>query len=254
MRILFCIIMLLVPSMTKTVTNGVNELDYRFYVVPTVEPEMVRLEIVLENTGDVPLHFEFPTSQLIEMTITDDSGKEVYDYSKGRYFLQAFQTVSIEPHQTFRRIEKWNYQFKGRRIPPGEYTVHTTFRPIRLNEQPITNRVKLRNVQKFTVPEVNQVFRNVKVSGTKGEYVVTGETKAANGNGYYTVEDGHKQYINETRIEVPKEEAEWRTFQLKVHLPKENLPPNGSLIMNLYERGKEGAILHPYPVVLEQFR
>ncbi|MGG3563483.1 BsuPI-related putative proteinase inhibitor [Neobacillus rhizosphaerae] len=252
MRILLCVITLLFPTLQKTVTNGVNELDYRFYVIPTAGSERVDFEIVVENTGEIPLHFEFPTSQLVEITITDQSGKEVYVYSKGRYFLQAFQTVSIEPHQTFRRVEKWNYQFKGGRVPPGEYTVHTTFRPIRINDKPITNRTKLTNSQKFQVPEENHVFRQVKVSGTKGNYVVTGEANVNNRQLYYSVEDGHTEFIPETKLLVSSDKGEWRPFKLEVHLPNEKLPANGSLLLNLYDRSRDGKITHTYPAILEQ--
>jgi hypothetical protein len=253
MRILLCIIMLILPAVQKASLNGVNELDYRFYVIPTAGPEWAELEIVIENNGNIPLHFEFPTSQLFEITITDQSGKEVYVYSKGRYFLQAFQTVSIEPHQSFKRVEKWDYRFRGKRVPPGEYKVNVTLRPASLNDKPVQDRTKLITVQKLYVPEENQTFRHVKIAGNSGEYVITGEAKTKSGVFFYSVEDGHNFYLQEKENKLATADSDWKPFNLQIKLSKEKLPANGSLILNLYEKDNRGVSLHSYPVILERF-
>ncbi|WP_223592864.1 BsuPI-related putative proteinase inhibitor [Neobacillus bataviensis] len=250
MRILLCVILLFFSIAMNTNANGVNDFNYSFYLIPVADPEKVIFEIVIKNEGDLPLHFEFPTSQMIEITITDQAGAEVYVYSKGRYFLQAFQTIVVEPHQSVKRYEKWNYQFKGKRVPSGVYTVNATLKPISLNDEPIKNRAKLYHSQKLKVPEENPAFRFVKVSGTKGDYVVTGEVRPANRRLFYSVEDGHQEYIKEKEVVFDGKE-EWEKFKLSIQLSIDKLPDNGSLMLNLYERDKNGNIISLYPIVLE---
>ncbi|MGG1676608.1 BsuPI-related putative proteinase inhibitor [Neobacillus sp. NRS-1170] len=250
MRILLCIILLFFSLAMNTNANGVNDFNYSFYLIPIAGPENVLFEIVIKNEGDIPLHFEFPTSQMIEITITDETGAEVYVYSKGKYFLQAFQTIVVEPHQSVKRYEKWNYQFKGKRVPSGVYKVNALLKPISLNDEPIKNRAKLYHSQKLKVPEENPAFRFVKVSGTKGDYVVTGEVKPASRGFFYSVEDGHLEYIKEKEIVLTGKE-EWEPFKLHIQLPIDKLPANGSLMLNLYERKKDGNIINLYPIILK---
>lgn len=253
MRILLCVILLFFPLSIKTDANGVDDFNYSFYLIPTAGPETALFEIGIKNEGDIPLSFEFPTSQIVEITITDQNGSEVYVYSKGKYFLQAFQTIHVEPHQTIKRYEKWNYQFKGSRVPAGEYAVHAMLKPVRLNDEPIKNRTKLYTTQKLYVPEENRAFRFIKVSGTKGDYVVTGEVRSAGGVYYYSVEDGHVEYLKEEQV-VLKGKEDWEPFKLHIQIPVEKLPPNGSLILNLYERNEERKIINQYPLILESFQ
>lgn len=94
------------------------------------------------------------------------------------------------------------------------------------------------------------VFKNVLVDGEKGEYLVEGEAHTEAGAFFYTVEDGHYQYVNETRITLADESP---TFKIAVKIPTEQLPDNATLILNLYERDKDNQIAHNYPVILEEF-
>jgi hypothetical protein len=253
MRIIFCMMMLFFSFNAQTDATGVSELTYHVYVIPTAEPESAEIELFLKNEGDIPLNFEFPTSQIFDLSILNQAGREIYRYSKGRYFLQAFQTVRIEPHKTYKRSERWNYQVNGKRVPKGEYTVENSFKPTQLNDESIKDRGRLTDSQKMFVPEVNTAFRLLKVEGNKGTYVVTGETRTEKGLFFYTVEDGHVEYKKEKQVLTNGLGSDWHSFKLQIHLPEEKLPNNGSLILNLYERSKEKQIIHSYPLILEKF-
>ncbi|WP_449622018.1 Gmad2 immunoglobulin-like domain-containing protein [Robertmurraya sp. Marseille-Q9965] len=95
------------------------------------------------------------------------------------------------------------------------------------------------------------VFKNVLVDGEKGEYHVEGEAYTEAGAFFYTVEDGHFQYVDETKITLSEKPS--APFNISVKIPVEQLPQNATLILNLYERDKDNQIEHNYPVILDEF-
>lgn len=100
----------------------------------------------------------------------------------------------------------------------------------------------------FTEKEESSAFRNVKVEGEKGVYEVKGDAKTKSGTFFYTVEDGHNQYVDETRVSSG---TEWQPFIIRIQIPKEKLPDNATLILYLYEKDETGGIANSLPVVLE---
>jgi hypothetical protein len=150
MRIVLSVILFLFPfSLIGEASYGEQ---FQFTVVPNIGNERVEFELLIKNNEETPLHFEFPTSQYYEITVTDQTGQEVYRYSKGRFFLQALQTIRIDPHQTFRKVESWDYKVNGKRVPAGQYTVTATLLSRKLNEKPISNKQTIVSKKKFTVP------------------------------------------------------------------------------------------------------
>ncbi|MDE3838188.1 intracellular proteinase inhibitor [Bacillus methanolicus] len=100
----------------------------------------------------------------------------------------------------------------------------------------------------------NPVFRILKVSGEKGNYEVSGEARPIMGVFYYTVEDGHNEFISEMKLYHKTKFPEWAPFSITIDIDKKKLPVKGSLMLNLYERSKkDNSIIHTYPVQLEQF-
>ena len=252
MRSLVCVLILLGLFGTTTLSiGGERQLampGYQFSMIPTAGPESIDFEMFLKNTGDIALNFLFPTSQIFEISVWNSEGEEVYQYSKGKFFLQAFQTVRIEPKKTYHRVVRWNYQFNGKRVPAGEYTVNVTIKPTRLNDEPIKNRDNLSVSQKIVIPKENPIFQHVKAEGKNGHYLVTGEAKSS--KFYYSVEDGHNEYVEEKQLTVTENNP---SFQLEIQIPVEKLPNKGSLILFLYERIKENKMINSYPVILERF-
>jgi hypothetical protein len=153
-RGVLCVILFLFPFTLKGEANyGEDNHPFQFSVTPIAGEEKVEFEILIKNLGDNPLSFEFPTSQYVEISVADTSGHEVFRFSKGRFFLQALQTIKIDPHQTYRKVEKWNYQVNGQRVPEGQYTVTATLLPRKLNDHPIKNKQELVSKKKFNIPE-----------------------------------------------------------------------------------------------------
>jgi hypothetical protein len=244
---------LFLPITKKSEAAELNFFDYNLNCLVTPGPEKAYFEILLENKGGFPLHFEFPTSKAYEISVIDEKGEVVYLYSKGRSFLQAFQTVTVEPHKIYKRVEQWNYRNNGKRVPPGEYTVRTVLLPSRINDEPVKDRNRLTCTMKLSVPKENTVFRNVKTMGESGEYVVKGETRVKTFF-YYSVEDGHRQLLKEQKIKIQDDHTGWKTFSIPLKISRESLPENGTIIINIYERNQEGQILNNFPVSLERFQ
>jgi hypothetical protein len=239
--------------MTGDAANNDNGPNFQVTVIPVAGPEYAEIEILLKNYEDFPLHFDFSTSQMFEISIIDQAGKEVYLYSKGRYFLQALQTVKIEPKKALKRIERWDYQVNGKRVPEGEYTVNVTVIPKKLNDEPIKNRKRLASSRKMYVPPENTAFRKVKVEGQQGHYLITGEARPKNGVFFYSVEDGHNEYIREKKLRTTGQNSDWEHFKIEIQLDEKKLPAQGTLLLNLYERTNKNLLRNTYPVILEKF-
>lgn len=100
----------------------------------------------------------------------------------------------------------------------------------------------------------NPIFRHVKVSGRDGDYLVKGEVRPIKGFFYYIVEDGHREFISETRVVARKAYPNWSSFSIKVTIPTSTLPDNGTVAMYLYEKErKSGEMIHVFPLVLQKF-
>ncbi|WML43351.1 intracellular proteinase inhibitor [Neobacillus sp. PS3-40] len=101
--------------------------------------------------------------------------------------------------------------------------------------------------------ENNAAFRHIHVHGNKGVYLITGETNLISRVVFYSVEDGHVEFIHEKKLSVKKKSQKWTSFKIRMEIPNSKLPRNGSLILNLYERTSKGVTVHPYSVILEEF-
>lgn len=221
-----------------------------FFIDPVAGPEEASFEIVLRNDGDAPLAFTFPTSQSYEITVQDPGGREVYRYSAGKAFAQALRTVTILPGKSVTWQEKWDLRHEGARVKEGEYQVSAVLKASLVNDNLLP---PLTDVKTMYVPGESTAFRKVKVSGTQGIYSIEGKASPKLGHFYYSVEDGHNQLISETKVESDQESQGWRAFSVKIAIPKESLPKNGTLILTLYERTSEGEFTNTYPVLLEKF-
>ncbi|WP_079508057.1 BsuPI-related putative proteinase inhibitor [Mesobacillus jeotgali] len=226
---------------------------FSFYIDPIAGPEHVEFELTLQNHGDANLTFEFPTSQKYEIIVMDDKGKKVYQYSEDKAFLQAFEKLTLKPQETKKWRENWDYKNAGTRVKEGEYTVTAQLKATSIGEKPVMDKKQLTDEKKMYVPGENPVFKGVHSKGTMGSYKVLGEARPIQGRFFYSVEDGHNQLIAETEVTQESKYPDWHSLSIDITIPESKLPQNGSLILNLYERSKEGEIIHTYPVLLEKF-
>ncbi|MBT2689008.1 hypothetical protein J7I93_12510 [Bacillus sp. ISL-47] len=226
-----------------------NQKPYEFEVIPYAAPETLEMEVVLRNTASYPLDFEFPTSQKYDITINDKNGNEVYLYSRGKAFLQALQTLTLNPDESMIWKEQWNYAHEGKRVSEGEYQINAILQARKINGETLV--AKETAEASVYIPGENPAFRQTKVSGEKGNYIVTGEARPVSGKLCYTVEDGHNELITEQPLKTNTKD--WEPFKIDVSIPADKLPESGSVVLHLYERSKrDGSIIHSFPVLLEK--
>lgn len=99
----------------------------------------------------------------------------------------------------------------------------------------------------------NAVFRNIMVKGKNGDYMVEGEASTKSGTFYYLVEDGHYEFISETKITMQEKQPKWASFNIKISIPKNKLPDNGTVAIYFYEKDQNNNMIHVQATVLEQF-
>lgn len=242
--LIFILVLLMIIPITavygeeKPNTKGVI-----FYMDAVATPEKISFELVLRNDGKIPVSLEFASSQLYEIMLYNKENKQLYQFSKGKSFAQVIKTINLQPGSEI----SWEESWKDHGLSEGEYHVTAELKAINLNNMATESLSTSRTVH---VPAKNPVFKNIEVSGERGTYRVEGQAKPRNGTFYYTVEDGHHQQIQETKEEISSDG--WSSFLLELEIPESQLPENGTLILNLYERDNE-MIVHNYSVVLEKF-
>lgn len=224
--------------------------------------EQAEIRLRLENRGPEEVKLEFPTSQFYDAVVLDENGSEVYSFSKGRYYLQAFQTVTVPAGGAKEWKETWNYAGDGIRVPGGTYKIAAAVLAVKVDGKAAPAR-SLTAETVFEVPgeqqdgnlrEEDAVFSAIHSEGSRGTYTVTGKARPRSGSFYYTVEDGHNQLVPETKVTTGTTYPEWGEFKIALSLSPDQLPLSGTLILNIYEKEGEAMKGEPVAIVLEQFK
>ncbi|RHW43187.1 hypothetical protein D1B31_00480 [Neobacillus notoginsengisoli] len=231
-------------------------------VEPGADQAEIRLKV--ENKGQEAISLEFPTSQFYDAVVLDQNGSEVFSFAKGRFYLQAFQTVTVPAGGVKEWKETWNYSSDGIRVPAGPYKIVAAVRAVKMNGK----EAGLGTLAAETIVNVpgrqedglggevkeDAIFTGIHTEGSGGTYTVTGKARPRTGSFYYTVEDGHNQLVPETKVTPGTNYPDWGEFKIEISLSTNKLPSSGTLILNIYE--KEGGTItgEPFAIVLEQFR
>ncbi|MHA0857983.1 DUF3221 domain-containing protein [Paenibacillus sp. CMAA1364] len=100
----------------------------------------------------------------------------------------------------------------------------------------------------------NNAFRNVKATGSKGKYTITGEGRVFEATMNYAVSDGHN-YLLENFMTLDMGAPEWSAFTLEIQISEHMLPTNGTLMLELFElSAKDGSVIHLLAIPLESFQ
>ncbi|ACT00189.1 hypothetical protein Pjdr2_1517 [Paenibacillus sp. JDR-2] len=99
----------------------------------------------------------------------------------------------------------------------------------------------------------NNAFCDVLVTGSGGHYTVTGKGRVFEGVMQYAVEDGH-DYLLEGHQSLGEGAPAWSPFSLKITIPPDQLPANGTLTLELFENSaKDGSQINVLSIPLETF-
>lgn len=109
-------------------------------------------------------------------------------------------------------------------------------------------------IQSDIVPApCNSAFCGVSVSGSGGHYTVTGKGRVFEAVMQYAVEDGH-DYLLEGYQTLEEGAPSWSPFTLDIVIPPEQLPDNGTLMLELFEYSAEdGSRINVLSLPLETF-
>ncbi|MBS4172025.1 BsuPI-related putative proteinase inhibitor [Bacillus sp. FJAT-49736] len=194
----------------------------------------LEINLIVRNTSDQPIQLEFPTSKFYDFSIMDDK-KEVYRFSKGRYFLQAFQYINLGSGEEKKWTMNWDYKNKGERVAAGNYTLIATLLPSKIDNMQGKNQLVAK--QAFTIPAIH----DIQIEGSTGNYTITGIVEQPlNERFYYTVDDGHRLIVAKRIMPISKDS---NSFELSLQLPLEIMSQNESLIFSIYTEKDEPAFI-----------
>jgi hypothetical protein len=225
-------------------------MSFQFFVNPIASPDEAHIELFLINEGEKTLEFEAPTSQWYDFVIIDENDKIVYEYSKGKFFLQAIQRIILKPGETKIWIENVNLP-SGKNLKPGKYKINAQLKATTLNGESIKGYHTLMDEAVMVVPPENPIIKNVRVNKEEGSMVVSGQARPTTGELFYVVEDGHQEWVTETKIKLDSVHPTWGDFSFRLNLPEDNNINPLPFILYIYEKDKSGNIIHAYPKLLD---
>jgi len=62
--------------------------------------EPIKVNLTLANFGPKPVALTFPSSKIFDLEIVDSSGRVVYRWSQGKFFLMVISRVVLEPGES----------------------------------------------------------------------------------------------------------------------------------------------------------
>jgi hypothetical protein len=242
----------LIPLTTFAETQPIESegKSFQFFVNPIASSEEAHIELFLTNEGQITLEFEAPTSQWYDFTITNEKDEIVYEYSKGKFFLQAIQRIILKPGETKIWIENVSLP-SGKSLKPGKYNIKAQLKATTLNGESIKGYHTLMDEAEMIVPPENPIIKNVKVNKDAGIMTVSGQARPTTGALFYVVEDGHQEWVTETKIKVNSKHPTWGDFSFKLNLPEDKNVDPLRFILYIYEKDSKGNIIHAYPKLLD---
>ncbi|OZU87977.1 hypothetical protein CIL03_14845 [Virgibacillus indicus] len=94
-------------------------------------------------------------------------------------------------------------------------------------------------------------FRNVDVKTDDNQVHLTGQVSAAEGEFYYTAEQGEEKLIEENHVEVEEGTHGWSEFSLEITLPDGTAEKEEAPVVTLYGKNKTGKVINPNYVPID---
>ncbi|MFB7139612.1 BsuPI-related putative proteinase inhibitor [Gottfriedia sp. NPDC056225] len=244
-------------SSTKETVTQNNSIDVEKFspkLEVTEANGQVTMKYSLHNGNTIPANFSFSSSQIVDFTIKDESGQVVYQSSKDMMYAQVLTNITIPEGKTQVWEEKVN--FVHNKLPYGNYEIIANFVSTKVNDEDLNGGIKPVS-QTFSYHQssaVNEDDSKIIVSGKNGQYAVKGMYLSDEDTIYYSVEDGHNNLIDETKLPIKMKSGTVNLIDFNVNIPKEDLPSNGTVILEIYEKGNDDQISKSMSITLQQFK
>jgi len=103
--------------------NVIEKGKFETKAIYEIKDDKVIFNFQLINGFNEPKELLFGSGQQFEITITDESGEEVYRYSDGKFFTLALIYKTINPGESLSWQDEWDMTNKeGERLHSGKYT------------------------------------------------------------------------------------------------------------------------------------
>ena len=115
------------PDRRFSVALSLDRPLYFVNLMPPVDPEravpLLRADLVIRNTTDLPLQITTPSGQQFDFEIRNEEGEVVYLWSDGRAFTQALTTIDLSPGVRVFSAEIPLAWGDGTPLASGRYTI-----------------------------------------------------------------------------------------------------------------------------------
>ena len=86
--------------------------------------EVLSFSLEISNTQDKTFKLFFPTSKIYDFAVYDESGKEVYRWSRNKLFTQVITRIVLKPKETKVFSLEWDQKVGfGEKAKPGKYQI-----------------------------------------------------------------------------------------------------------------------------------
>lgn len=100
------------------------------------QDQPVQFSIALQNESDTRRTLQFSSGQRFDISVMDAQGKEVWRWSREKFFTMALATIHLAPGERLSYEVDWDQKGNdGEPVPPGSYSARIW---ITANEQPAT--------------------------------------------------------------------------------------------------------------------
>lgn len=215
---------------------------------------LVTMKYSLRNENPIPAKFTFPSAQIVDFEIKDESGKVVYQSSKDLNYAQVITNITV-PEQN---AQIWEEQvdFSKKNLPYGNYEITANFKATAINDKAAEGKIapSKQTVKYEKVTTTSENGSKIMISGENGHYDIKGTYFSHGDNVFYSVEDGHNNLVDETALPIKFKGGSINLIDFNIDIPEKDLPSNGVVTLVIYEKNKDDLVTNSINIALQQFQ
>jgi hypothetical protein len=215
--------------------NSQSDIDLKMGLEVSEEENATNFKFTVKNNAATDAVLEFSSGQQFEVTVMNENGEEVYRFSEGRVFTQAFQNLTIPAGESVEWLDSWKHDDS---ISTGKYEVKVKIVALTINGKSfdpkmlvVSDEISVEKPEKVTIPD-NNAFRNIEVDNNGKVFTITGEARVFEAVFQYEViEEGN---VILSSVETVTEGApSWSPFTLSLDL-NNVIIGDGEVVLELF--------------------